>query len=356
MRSQWTPFHGRKLADAHHACPPAPPRVEIRTSRVGTARVGSQSRGRDLASQPVLAVPGTDRRARSRSCPPPLRPHPASRGVTRSIRPSACSRGRTTTSPSPDPSTDTGRRLNLNPLAMPRNIAGNPIRPEEWNRNDGFSPGQKITTKVPGLDTQAAFDRTGAVPITDIERTYDPGQAVVVLNADTGRRHLIWSEMDANPADPADVNLIIRPAVNFDEGGHYIVALRNLKRANGKVIKAQQPFRVYRDRLKSSDPAVEARRPAHGAAVRDAPARRHRAQQPLPRLGLHGRQRAQPLRARALDPRRRVRGARRHRPRRHAGAGLGAAVHGLAGDRLHRLPRTRRSPARWTAPSSCRAT
>ena len=66
---------------------------------------------------------------------------------------------------------------------MPRNIAGNPIRPEEWNRSDGFSPGQKIMTKVPGLDTQAAFDRTGAVPITDIERTYDPDQPIVVLNA-----------------------------------------------------------------------------------------------------------------------------------------------------------------------------
>jgi len=160
-----------------------------------------------------------------------------------------------------DPSTDTGRRLNLHPLAMPRNVAGNPIRPEEWNRSDGFSPGQKITTKVPGMETQTALDRTGAVPITDIERTYDPGQAVVVLNADTRRRHLIWSELDANPADPANVNLIIRPAVNFDEGGHYIVALRNLKRANGKVIKAQHPFRVYRDRMKSNDPAVEARRP-----------------------------------------------------------------------------------------------
>ena len=33
-----------------------------------------------------------------------------------------------------DPSTDTGRRLNLNPLAMPRNVGGNPIRPGEWNR------------------------------------------------------------------------------------------------------------------------------------------------------------------------------------------------------------------------------
>src|SRR5687767_15402095 len=61
-----------------------------------------------------------------------------------------------------DGTTDTGRRLNLNPLGMPRNIAGNPIRPEEWNRSDGFSPGQKITTKVPSLDTAQAFARTGA--------------------------------------------------------------------------------------------------------------------------------------------------------------------------------------------------
>ena len=97
---------------------------------------------------------------------------------------------------------------------MPRNVAGNPIRPDEWNRNDGFSPGQKITTKVPGLDTPPAFQNTGAVPITDIERTYDRDQPIVVINADTRQRHLIWSELDANPADPADVNLIIRPAVN----------------------------------------------------------------------------------------------------------------------------------------------
>src|SRR6476620_240487 len=160
-----------------------------------------------------------------------------------------------------DPTTDTGRRVNFDITAMPQNIAGNPIRPDEWNRNDGFSPGSSIITKVPGMETQQALQKTGAVPITDVERTYDVKQPVVVLNADTLQRHLIWAEMDANPANSADANLIIRPGVNFDEGGHYIVALRNLKNANGKLIKAQQPFRVYRDRLKSNDAAVEARRP-----------------------------------------------------------------------------------------------
>jgi hypothetical protein len=161
----------------------------------------------------------------------------------------------------PDSTTDTGRRLDLNILAMPRNIANNPIRPDEWNRNDGFSPGQKIVTKVPGLDTPAAFQNTGAVPITDMAQFRRPDQPIVVINAATRQRHLIWSELDSNPANPSDVNLIIRPGVNFQEGARYIVALRRLRDAAGGLIEAQLPFRTYRDDIPSADPAVEARRP-----------------------------------------------------------------------------------------------
>ena len=160
-----------------------------------------------------------------------------------------------------DPTMDTGRRLNLQLLDMPRNVANNPIRPEEWNRNDGFSPGQEIVTRVPGLDNQAAFQRTGAVPITNIQRTYDRNQPILVINARTAKRHLIWSEIDSNPTNPANVNLIIRPAVNFDEGERYIVALRNLKTATGARIQPSAAFRVYRNRQSSTDPAVNARRP-----------------------------------------------------------------------------------------------
>src|SRR6188508_1427625 len=66
----------------------------------------------------------------------------------------------------PDASTPTGKRLNLQITAMPRNAGGVPIRPDEYNRNDGFSPGSPIHTFVPGLD----FERTGLVPITDMAR------------------------------------------------------------------------------------------------------------------------------------------------------------------------------------------
>jgi hypothetical protein len=159
-----------------------------------------------------------------------------------------------------DATTDTGRRLNLDILAMPRNIANKPIDPTDWNRNDGFSPGQKIVTKVPGLDSQAAFDATGAVPITDMAQYLDPDQPVVVINAATKERHLIWAEIDSNPADPVNRNLIIRPGVNFDEGARYIVALRNMRDATGAIIPAQAPFVTYRDNIASVDPEVEARR------------------------------------------------------------------------------------------------
>jgi hypothetical protein len=38
---------------------------------------------------------------------------------------------------------------------MPKNAAGVPIDPTEWNRNDGFSPGSAVQTLVPGLDRAA---------------------------------------------------------------------------------------------------------------------------------------------------------------------------------------------------------
>ncbi len=112
---------------------------------------------------------------------------------------------------------------------MPRNAAGVPIRPDEYNRNDGFSPGSPIHTFVPGLD----FERTGLVPITDMARAFDADQPAVVIDADSGERQLIWAELDANAKSDADRNLYIRPGRNWEEGHRYIVALRNLRDADG---------------------------------------------------------------------------------------------------------------------------
>jgi hypothetical protein len=160
-----------------------------------------------------------------------------------------------------DHSTPTKVRLNLKRDSMPANLAGVRIDPADQNRADGFSPGNLVVTHVPGLDNQDAWRRTKAVPITDMARYADPDQAVVVINAKTGKRHLIWTELDVNAKKPEDANLVIRPGVNWDEGGRYIVALRNLKTGDGKPIEAQDEFRAYRDRLTTSNKDFEERRP-----------------------------------------------------------------------------------------------
>ncbi len=169
-----------------------------------------------------------------------------------------------------DAATPTGRRLAISRDSTPTSTKTNQnIDTADQNRADGFSPGNMIVTKVPGLDSQQAFQQTGAVPITDMARAFDPGQPVVVINARTKERQLIWAEIDSNPLitnedtpEPRreDVTLIIRPGKNFEEGERYIVALRRMRAANGSLIAPHEEFRAYRDGITTSNPDIEARR------------------------------------------------------------------------------------------------
>jgi hypothetical protein len=159
-----------------------------------------------------------------------------------------------------DRSSATGRRVNLNTASMPSNRAGTHIDAAPYNLSDGFSPGQTILLKVPGLDSKAALQTTGAVPINHIGRYLDPDQPVVVIDAGTGQRWPIWAEIDANASNPANAELLINAATNFAAGHRYIVALRNLKTAAGQAIQAPSGFRYYRDHLPSSNPVINRRR------------------------------------------------------------------------------------------------
>jgi len=154
----------------------------------------------------------------------------------------------------------TGRRLALTNAEMPRNVRGVPIGASDYRRSNGFSPGQTIVTRVPGLDTEAAFRRTGAVPITDIGRYRARRAPIVVIDARSGRRHPIWAELDANATARRHVALLIHPAINFREGHRYIVALRRLRDTRGRRLHARRAFRVYRDGIPTRSPSVRRRR------------------------------------------------------------------------------------------------
>ncbi len=178
----------------------------------------------------------------------------------------------------------TARRLNLPLAGMPKDAAGKPISPLPYTASDGFSPGQMLIVKVPGLDNREAFARTGSVPITDMGRYLAADAPVVVIDVQTGKRHPIWTEIDVNPLGPlpqaqaaydesdgstpqpmarpdntANVNFLIRPAKNFENGHRYVVGMRTLRDKTGAVLPATEAFRQYRDKgpLAAVDPRTE---------------------------------------------------------------------------------------------------
>jgi hypothetical protein len=148
-----------------------------------------------------------------------------------------------------DSTSATGVRVDLPQAAMPTNTNGVQIDVAPYDRSDGFSPGSSIIARVPGLDNQAAFNQTDPVRLTDMSQTYAPDAPILVLDAATGNRALIWAELDSNASDPQHTTLLIHPGENLAEGHRYIVALRNLKDADGQPLDAPSWFVRLRDEL-----------------------------------------------------------------------------------------------------------
>lgn len=146
-----------------------------------------------------------------------------------------------------DSSTPTGVRVHLPQAAMPTNTVNSQISAAPYNRNDGFSPGSDIVVRVPGLDNPTAFNKTNPVRLTDMSQAFKPSAPIVVIDAATHRRKLIWTELDSNASSAANTTLLIHPGKNFTEGHRYIVALRNLKNQNGSKLSAPAWFAKLRD-------------------------------------------------------------------------------------------------------------
>ena len=159
-----------------------------------------------------------------------------------------------------DTSSPTGKRIDFSSGGMPQNAGGTPISPAAFKASDGFSQGQGILLKVPGIDTAAAVAENDLVPLDHLGRYEEADQRVVVIDADTGKRWPIWAQIDSNAADPDKAALMISPSQNFKPKGHYIVALRNLTNATGGALTPPSAFRYYRDDLPSDQAAINDRR------------------------------------------------------------------------------------------------
>ncbi|HXQ24172.1 MAG TPA: hypothetical protein VN812_20995 [Candidatus Acidoferrales bacterium] len=155
-----------------------------------------------------------------------------------------------------DKTTDSGRRVHFAAGDMPTNASGTPITPDDYNLNDGFSPGATILLHVPGVD----LGMTGAAPVTNVAASLDADAPIVLVNATTLAHQLMWAEIDSNASSDATRSLIIHPAINLDEATRYIVALRNIKDSSGALITPNPDFVAYRDKTLTGDPVKESRR------------------------------------------------------------------------------------------------
>ncbi|HUC37307.1 MAG TPA: hypothetical protein VMR97_09305 [Acidimicrobiales bacterium] len=159
-----------------------------------------------------------------------------------------------------DQTSATGRRLDLNLLAMPRNVAGKPINPADYNSSDGFSAGSTMLTVVPGVTQNADLAESG-LP-TDLNMalndsyTTDPAKlGVVLLDATTGQVWPVWVEIDqyttsagvlpAGTVGQVQQDLMIHPAKNLLDGHRYIVALRDLHTDDGTLARPSSAFESY---------------------------------------------------------------------------------------------------------------
>ncbi|HEX7354045.1 MAG TPA: hypothetical protein VF288_04345, partial [Mycobacteriales bacterium] len=154
-----------------------------------------------------------------------------------------------------DPTSATGRRLDLNVLAMPRNIAGKPIDPTAFNASDGFSAGSEILTVVPGMTRNADLAASRLPTDLDMGANTERNLGVVLLDATTGKTVPVWAEIDqytseagavpAGASAPVQQDLMIHPAENLQDGHRYVVGLRHLVTDGGDLARPSTAFETY---------------------------------------------------------------------------------------------------------------
>jgi hypothetical protein len=184
-----------------------------------------------LAASARAATPGTSTSCQPYTSTPCLFPFPDNR-LTKPAKGSA-----------------TGIQLNLPQAAMPVNNATPPaqISTAPYDQNDGFSPGSAILLHIPQLDTQKALTKTKAVGLLKMSAYTAKKAPIMVIDEKTGKRQMIYTQLDANATSAATTNLMILPGANWQDGHTYVVVLRDLKNARGRLISAPSWFEKLRD-------------------------------------------------------------------------------------------------------------
>lgn len=154
----------------------------------------------------------------------------------------------------PSEDTETGWQVRLLERNLPINVDGIGVTPDFFNERDGFSIGTPAITNFGAI----ALDRLPGH--SSVERYLDGDVESILLDARTGERLAHWVEVDAHAQAPEDRLTILWPAKALDFGGHYIVAYRNLRQADGGDVVPSPAFAALRDNIPSTRDEIEGRR------------------------------------------------------------------------------------------------
>lgn len=153
-----------------------------------------------------------------------------------------------------DPTTATGRRVQLSQAAMPVAANGAMTRLDPFNARDGFSPGVAILTFL-GDVSYTGLPRPDSIDLSLAEDC-----PTVLLDTETGERVPHWVDIDMTTDDASRRTFMIRPAARLEDGRRYIVAIRQVVDENGQTAPASNAFVALRDREQTVDPSVGPRR------------------------------------------------------------------------------------------------
>ncbi len=163
-----------------------------------------------------------------------------------------------------DPSTETGRRIELPEGEMPANSAMPPVAVAAgaWNTRDGFSAMTSMMVRIEGQIDDSVLPSWRAIDRSLDEHSPTLLLDVTNLDAPVAVRHFaeIQTSDVLDPVDAAFTTLYIRPAARLEEIHHYVVAVRRLEHSGHTRPRSSVTFAALRDGTVTDSPALEARR------------------------------------------------------------------------------------------------
>lgn len=139
--------------------------------------------------------------------------------------------------------------------ALPVNdLSGERISAEPFKVSDGFPIFPSISFSLP---TAVLTDAPG---LETMERSVSASALTVVIDAETGEKQAHWVEFDWTAEEQGAKVIQLKLAKVLKHSRRYIVAVRGLKDATGKVLPPTRAFGQLRDKQGSRIKGIESRR------------------------------------------------------------------------------------------------